>query len=103
MAFPTIQDQNELQAQQFANALYNMQLGSETLEQVVQEGNQLASMRAAFDRYYQYTFVDTLASTTEAADALVANFGLVAGENGLTEADVAAAKAYFISEIPSCM
>ena len=95
MAFPTIQDQNTLEAQRFANALYNIQLGSDTLDQVIQEGNQLASMRAAFDRYYQFTFEDNEASTADAADTLAANFGIVEGNNGLTAADVLLAETYF--------
>ncbi len=84
--FKTIQEQNIEQAQQFANALYNVQLGTDTLDQVLLEANQLASMRAAFDRYYFYSYGST--PVADVASMMVENFGIVEGDFGLTAADV---------------
>jgi hypothetical protein len=99
MAFPTYDYQNTLATQRFANALYNIQVGSTTLDAVLGDINNSEFGRAddAFNNYYAYSFGSmTPAQVTE---TLLANFGIVAGQYGLTEELVGAVRLYITGQL----
>lgn len=88
--------------QRFAMGLYGVQLGSITMGQVMTDVNNaggLPKINDIFNYYYSFSFINT--STTDVAKAIVANFGIVAGKNGLTAANVTAATDYVAGQLAS--
>ncbi len=97
MAFPTVQSQNVLQVQRFANAVYNMQVGSVTMNQVLDDIAALDGTDEAFNVYFNFTH-DTQTNAM-VAETLLANFGLVAGQYGLDATEVGFARDYIIGAL----
>lgn len=97
MAFPTIYSQNVLTIQRFANALYNMQVGSTTLNQVMSDAAALGGYDEAFNIYFNFTH--GAQSNNMVAETLLANFGIVAGQNGLDLVEVGYARDYIVGAL----
>ncbi len=89
MALPTTQSQNELLVQRYANAMYDVQVGSTTMNQVLNDFDDLGN-DAALNTYYNISHSGK--STSVVIDEMLGNLGLVVGENGLTAADVTAVR-----------
>lgn len=97
MAFPTVYSQNVLTIQRFANALYNMQVGSTTLNQVMNDAAALGGNDEAFNIYFNFTH--GAQSNAMVAETLLANFGIVAGQNGLDAVEVGYARDYIVGAL----
>ena len=80
----------------FANALYGFQLGKLTYD-AVQADVGRAGLDATLNGYYQSSF-GTL-SNAQVTTKLLANLGIVAGANGLTADNVAAASGYILGQL----
>ncbi len=89
MALSTTQYQNELQAQRYANAMYDVQVGSDTMGQVLSDFNSLGT-DVALNTYYNISHGGM--STGAVIDMMLGNIGVVLGENGLTADDVTAVR-----------
>ena len=72
--FPTLDGQNELLTQRFANALYDTQLGSETMDRVLADIATLGSADAAFNAYYTFSFGTS--TDADVAATIAGNLGV---------------------------
>lgn len=91
MAIPTSQGL----VQRYAMGLYGLQLGSNTLNAVLDEvktNGGITKIDSIFNWYYAVSFGTQ--STAEVAGKLAANLGIVTGENGLTAGFVEFATGY---------
>ena len=78
-AIPTFESQNTLLVQQFANALYDAQVGSVTMDAVLADITTAGSADAVFNSYYSFSYGDD--TTANVAAMMVANLNIVDGEN----------------------
>lgn len=94
MVFPSAY---EVEIQRFANALYNLQVGSTTMSQVQSDIATLGGVDATLNYYFNY--INGSQSNAQVAETLLANFGLVAGQNGLTDVTVGYARDYIVGAL----
>lgn len=80
----------------FANALYGYQLGKLTYD-AVQADVSRSGLDATLNGYYQSSFGSM--TNAQVTAKLLANLGIVAGANGLTADNVAAASGYILGQL----
>ncbi len=83
---------NAVQVQRFADALYNVSVGTTTMAQVTSDITASGGLDNALNAYYTSSFAGV--STTTIAANMCTNLGIVAGQNGLVAADVTTAQNY---------
>ncbi len=94
MALPSFEYQQTLLVQQFANALYDAQVGSTTLESVLADID-AAGADAVFNSYYSFSYGSE--SYADVAAMVTANVNIIEGENGVTAEMVTLTEAYIVS------
>jgi len=88
---------NAVQVQRFADALYNVAVGTTTMAQVTADITASGGLDNALNAYYRSSF-DGVSTTTIAAN-MCTNLGIVAGSNGLVAADVTVAQNYIVGTL----
>ena len=88
---------NAVQVQRFADALYNVAVGTTTMAQVTAEITASGGLDNALNAYFANSFAGV--STTTVANTMCANLGIVAGSNGLVAADVTNAVNYIVGTL----
>jgi len=88
---------NAVQVQRFADALYNVVVGSTTMSQVTADINASGGLDNALNAYFSSSF--TGVPTTTVAANMCTNLGIVAGTNGLVAADVTNAQTYILGTL----
>ncbi len=88
---------NAVQVQRFADALYNVTVGTSTMAQVTADITASGGLDNALNAYYANSF--TGVSTTTVANTICTNLGIVAGSNGLVAADVTTAQNYIVGTL----
>ena len=88
---------NAVQVQRFADALYNVTVGTSTMAQVSTDITASGGLDNALNAYYSNSFAGV--STTTVANTICANLGIVAGSYGLVAADVATAQNYIVGTL----
>ena len=83
---------NAVQVQRFADALYNVAVGTTTMAQVTADITSTGGLDNALNAYFSSSFAGV--STTTIAANMCTNLGIVAGSNGLVAADVTTAQNY---------
>ena len=83
---------NAVQVQRFADALYNVAVGTTTMAQVTADITASGGLDNALNAYYSSSFAGV--PTTTIAANMCTNLGIVAGQNGLVAADVTTAQNY---------
>ncbi|MDY0185613.1 MAG: hypothetical protein RBR43_07040 [Desulfuromonadaceae bacterium] len=82
MALPTMQYQQSVAAQRFANALYNTQAGSETLNYVLDDFNAYGK-DDVLNSYYAFSYGAT--SVADVTAMLLANLNVIEGQYGIDD------------------
>ncbi len=88
---------NAVQVQRFADALYNVAVGTSTMTQVNNDITTSGGLDNALNAYYTNSFAGV--STTTVAANMCTNLGIVAGSNGLVAADVTTAQNYIVGSL----
>ena len=88
---------NAVQVQRFADAMYNVAVGTSTMAQVTADITASGGLDNALNAYYTSSFAGV--STTTIAANMCANLGIVAGSNGLVAADVTVAQNYIVGTL----
>jgi hypothetical protein len=88
---------NSVHIARFANALYGVQLGSITNAAVQGDITAAGGLDNALNAYYAYSFGGM--TTAKVTSTILTNLGLVAGQNGLTQAAVDNASAYIVATL----
>ena len=88
---------NTATVQAWVGGLYGYTLGSTTLASVSADITSYGGLNNTLNAYYSSAFGSTPTGTV--ASALVANLGIVAGQNGLAATDVANAVAYVTGQL----
>jgi hypothetical protein len=88
---------NSVHIARFANALYGQQLGSITNAAVQGDITAAGGLDNALNAYYAYSFGGM--TTAKVTSTILTNLGLVAGQNGLTQAAVENASAYILATL----
>jgi len=88
---------NAVQVQRFADALYNVAVGTTTMAQVTADITASGGLDNALNAYYSSSFAGV--STTTVAGNMCTYLGIVAGSNGLVAADVTVAQNYIVGTL----
>ena len=88
---------NAVQVQRFADALYNVAVGTSTMAQVTADITASGGLDNALNAYYSSSF--TGVPTATVAANMCTNLGIVAGQNGLVAADVTVAQNYIVGTL----
>ena len=88
---------NAVQIARFANGLYGIQLGSATNAAVLADITAAGGLDNALNSYYTSSFGTK--TSAQVAAIMVANLGIVAGQNGLTAAAVTDATNYIVATL----
>ncbi len=88
---------NAVQVQRFADALYNVAVGTSTMAQVTADITASGGLDNALNAYYSSSF--TGVPTATVAANMCTNLGIVAGQNGLVAADVTNAQNYIVGTL----